>query len=99
MMPSPAPSTLLPSAFASAGLPQVPWKDAPLSVPIVSGMRFIPSTYTLYAGCRGSIARALNLPQVFSNAGRPEASYCIERIIDIAAREIVSTPSNCAGAT
>ena len=35
----------------------------------------------------------------YRGAGRPEASYMIERAMEAAARELISTRSNCAGAT
>jgi len=59
-----------------------------LAVPMLSGVYRIPA---IYANIRGVLTNTVPV-DAYRGAGRPEAIYLVERIIDVAARELGLAP-------
>jgi len=59
-----------------------------LSVPMLSGVYRIPA---IYASIRGIASNTVPV-DAYRGAGRPEAIYLVERIVDVAARELGLAP-------
>ncbi|MBE0612844.1 MAG: xanthine dehydrogenase family protein molybdopterin-binding subunit [Burkholderiales bacterium] len=59
-----------------------------LAVPMLSGVYRIPS---IYANIRGVVTNTVPV-DAYRGAGRPEAIYLVERVIDVAARELGLAP-------
>jgi len=59
-----------------------------LAVPMLSGVYRIPS---IYANIRGVVTNTVPV-DAYRGAGRPEANYLVERIVDLAARELGLAP-------
>ncbi|HWC93797.1 MAG TPA: molybdopterin cofactor-binding domain-containing protein, partial [Pseudolabrys sp.] len=67
-------------SYLSAYAPYIPW----LGVGMASGVYDIP---TAYVRLRGGYTNTVPV-DAYRGAGRPEASYLIERLVDVAAREL-----------
>ena len=67
-------------AYLSNYAPLIPQ----LAVPMLSGVYRIPA---IYANIRGVVSNTVPV-DAYRGAGRPEAIYLVERIIDVAAREL-----------
>ena len=65
----------------------------PVAIGGTAGVYHIP---TMYAELCGILTHTVPTA-AYRGAGRPEATYTIERIIDIAARELGISPYSCAG--
>ena len=59
-----------------------------LAVPMLSGVYRIPA---IYANIRGVVSNTVPV-DAYRGAGRPEAIYLLERIVDVAARELGLAP-------
>ncbi|MHB8667254.1 MAG: xanthine dehydrogenase family protein molybdopterin-binding subunit [Burkholderiales bacterium] len=59
-----------------------------LAVPMLSGVYRIPA---IYANIRGVVTNTVPV-DAYRGAGRPEALYLVERIVDVAARELGLAP-------
>ena len=59
-----------------------------LAVPMLSGVYRIPA---IYASIRGVVTNTVPV-DAYRGAGRPEAIYLVERIVDVAARELGLAP-------
>jgi carbon-monoxide dehydrogenase large subunit len=64
-----------------------------LAVPMLSGVYRIPA---IYANIRGVMSNTVPV-DAYRGAGRPEAIYLVERIIDLAARELGLAPDELRG--
>ena len=71
-------------AYLSNYAPYIPQ----LAVPMLSGVYRIPS---IYANIRGVVTNTVPV-DAYRGAGRPEANYLVERIVDLAARELGLAP-------
>jgi aerobic carbon-monoxide dehydrogenase large subunit len=71
-------------SYLSAYAPYIPW----LGVGMASGVYDIP---TAYVRLRGGYTNTVPV-DAYRGAGRPEASYLIERLVDVAARELGVAP-------
>ena len=72
-------------AYLSTFAPMIP---TALYVPLLSGLYKFPS---IYAVSRGTMTNTVPV-DAYRGAGRPEASYLLERLIDIAARDLEMDP-------
>ena len=61
-----------------------------LAVPMLSGVYKIPA---IYANIKGVVTNTVSV-DAYRGAGRPEASYLVERVIDQAARELELAPDD-----
>ena len=71
-------------AYLSNYAPYIPQ----LAVPMLSGVYRIPA---IYANIRGVVSNTVPV-DAYRGAGRPEAIYLVERIVDLAARELGFAP-------
>ena len=71
-------------AYLSNYAPYIPQ----LAVPMLSGVYRIPS---IHANIRGVVTNTVPV-DAYRGAGRPEANYLVERIVDLAARELGLAP-------
>jgi len=71
-------------AYLSNYAPYIPQ----LAVPMLSGVYRIPA---IYANIRGVVTNTVPV-DAYRGAGRPEAIYLVERIVDLAARELGLAP-------
>src|SRR5450830_476964 len=71
-------------AYLSNYAPYIPQ----LAVPMLSGVYRIPA---IYANIRGVVSNTVPV-DAYRGAGRPEAIYLVERIVDLAARELGLAP-------
>ena len=71
-------------AYLSNYAPYIPQ----LAVPMLSGVYRIPA---IYANIRGVVTNTVPV-DAYRGAGRPEAIYLVERVVDLAARELGLAP-------
>ena len=72
-------------AYLSTFAPMIP---TALYIPLLSGLYKIP---TIFAESYGTMSNTVPV-DAYRGAGRPEASYLLERLIDIAARDLAMDP-------